>query len=72
MTSGAIVRGVIFDLDDTLFDCTGQLTTPARRRAADILSTHTNQSNSDLVDTQSNLAETIGLGVYEIRVTLVS
>ncbi len=33
----AKIRGVIFDLDDTLFDCTGQLTQPARRRAAQIL-----------------------------------
>ena len=31
------IRGIIFDLDDTLFDCTGQLTQPARRRAAQIL-----------------------------------
>lgn len=30
-------RGIIFDLDDTLFDCTGQLTQPARRRVAKIL-----------------------------------
>jgi FMN phosphatase YigB (HAD superfamily) len=29
--------GVIFDLDDTLFDCSGQLTAPARRRAAAVL-----------------------------------
>ena len=29
------IGGVIFDLDDTLFDCTGQLTGPARRRAAE-------------------------------------
>ncbi|MDE3001492.1 MAG: HAD family hydrolase [Gemmatimonadota bacterium] len=28
------IDAVIFDLDDTLFDCTGQLTEPARRRAA--------------------------------------
>ncbi len=33
----AKIRGIIFDLDDTLFDCTGQLTQPARRRAAQIL-----------------------------------
>ena len=30
------IRGIIFDLDDTLFDCTGQLTQPARRRTAQI------------------------------------
>jgi putative hydrolase of the HAD superfamily len=31
------IKAVIFDLDDTLFDCTGQLTDPARKRAVDIL-----------------------------------
>lgn len=31
------IDAVIFDLDDTLFDCTGQLTEPARRRAAETL-----------------------------------
>ena len=31
------IKGIIFDLDDTLFDCMGQLTQPARRRAARIL-----------------------------------
>lgn len=31
------IKGIIFDLDDTLFDCTGQLTQPARRRAARVL-----------------------------------
>ncbi len=31
------IKAVIFDLDDTLFDCTGQLTEPARRRAAEQL-----------------------------------
>ena len=31
------IRGLIFDLDDTLFDCTGQLTEPARQRASSIL-----------------------------------
>jgi len=28
------IRAVIFDLDDTLYDCTGQLVESARRRAA--------------------------------------
>ena len=31
------IEAVIFDLDDTLFDCTAQLTEPARRRAAETL-----------------------------------
>lgn len=33
----AKIKGIIFDLDDTLFDCTGQLTGPARLRASQIL-----------------------------------
>ena len=31
------IKGIIFDLDDTLFDCMGQLNQSARRRAARIL-----------------------------------
>ncbi len=31
------IEAIIFDLDDTLYDCTGQLTEPARRRAAETL-----------------------------------
>jgi serine phosphatase RsbU (regulator of sigma subunit)/FMN phosphatase YigB (HAD superfamily) len=30
-------KAIIFDLDDTLFDCTGTLVEPARRRAAQVL-----------------------------------
>jgi len=33
----AKIKAVIFDLDDTLFDCTGQLVEAARRRAADAM-----------------------------------
>jgi putative hydrolase of the HAD superfamily len=32
------IKGIIFDLDDTLFDCTGQLTGAARHRAAEVFS----------------------------------
>ncbi|OGV71185.1 MAG: hypothetical protein A2269_03480, partial [Lentisphaerae bacterium RIFOXYA12_FULL_60_10] len=31
------IRAVIFDLDDTLFDCTGQLAQTARKRAARVI-----------------------------------
>ena len=31
------IRAVVFDLDDTLFDCTGLLTDPARKRTAESL-----------------------------------
>ncbi len=55
------IRGVIFDLDDTLFDCTGQLTEPARRRAADILARQIpDVSSDDLATRQSELADRKG------------
>ena len=55
------LRGVIFDLDDTLFDCTGQLTEPARRRAAAVLSSHTpDATDQELTALQSDLAERLG------------
>ncbi len=53
------VKGVIFDLDDTLFDCSGQLTGPARQRAANILA----QAGFDagmFVETQAALSQTLG------------
>lgn len=51
---------VIFDLDDTLFDCTGQLTTPARRRAATILS-HTYPPSFDkALNLQVELSDYVG------------
>ena len=31
------LRAVVFDLDDTLFDCTGTLIEASRRRAAEVL-----------------------------------
>ena len=55
------IRGVIFDLDDTLFDCTGLLTEPARERAAAILHEHhPNTPITDLVDEQSDLSNRVG------------
>ena len=39
------IDAVIFDLDDTLFDCTGQLTEPARLRAAETLAAALPDSN---------------------------
>ena len=54
------VGGVIFDLDDTLFDCTGQLTDPARLRAASLLATHISETTpQDLVDLQIQLSTKI-------------
>jgi FMN phosphatase YigB (HAD superfamily) len=60
VNADAPIRGVIFDLDDTLFDCTGQLTIPARQRAASILARDTNQAEAELTLRQSDLAETLG------------
>ena len=55
------IRGIIFDLDDTLFDCTGQLTQPARRRAAQILaSTHPDLSIETGYQQQVLLSQTHG------------
>ena len=52
------IDAVIFDLDDTLFDCTGQLTEPARRRAAEILAAAIPDSDvSALQRLQAELAD---------------
>ena len=57
----AKIRGIIFDLDDTLFDCTGQLTQPARRRAAQILaSAHPDLSIEACYQQQVSLSQTHG------------
>ncbi len=57
----AKVKGIIFDLDDTLFDCTGQLTQPARRRAAKILaSAHPDLSIETGYQQQVLLSQTHG------------
>lgn len=57
----AKIRGIIFDLDDTLFDCTGQLTQPARRRAAQILaSAHLDLSTETGYQQQVTLSQTHG------------
>jgi FMN phosphatase YigB (HAD superfamily) len=55
------LRGVIFDLDDTLFDCTGQLTEPARQRASDILcSDLANVTPDELTHLQNRLSKQLG------------
>ena len=54
------VRGVIFDLDDTLFDCTGLLTMPARERASAVLAAHTDLTATRLTSDQTELAATMG------------
>ncbi|MBN1941625.1 MAG: uridine diphosphate-N-acetylglucosamine-binding protein YvcK [Candidatus Diapherotrites archaeon] len=43
-----IIKAIIFDLDDTLFDCTGQLVETARMRAAESMSKHIPATSDDL------------------------
>ncbi len=51
------IKAVIFDLDDTLFDCTGQLTEPARRRAAESIVSEASDLEVDaLCSLQAELA----------------
>jgi FMN phosphatase YigB (HAD superfamily) len=55
------IRGVIFDLDDTLFDCTGQLTEPARLRASEILaSSIPGTTTQHLTSLQTELSTSLG------------
>lgn len=54
------VKGIIFDLDDTLFDCTGQLTGPARQRAAQVISVATGFDLESLCAAQAELSDTHG------------
>lgn len=52
------IQGVIFDLDDTLFDCTGLLTLPARERASATLGRHPSTPEPDeLTRIQTELAD---------------
>ena len=55
------VKGILFDLDDTLFDCTDQLTGPARLRASTVFQdAHPHLSLDDLSQDQARLADTLG------------
>jgi len=56
------IAAIIFDLDDTLFDCTGLLTDAARRRAAACLVEKTSgpETAQTLMDLQADLSERLG------------
>lgn len=55
------IKGIIFDLDDTLFDCTGQLTSTARQRAAKVILAEAPMLNlKSLLQTQETLSQTLG------------
>jgi FMN phosphatase YigB (HAD superfamily) len=57
------IKGIIFDLDDTLFDCTGQLTGAARQRAAEIISKeHPEYPVKSLIQSQETLSQSLGSG----------
>lgn len=57
------ITGIIFDLDDTLFDCTGQLTGAARLRAAKVFNkTRPDLTIADLVLAQEALSQSKGSG----------
>lgn len=57
------IKGILFDLDDTLFDCTGQLTHTARHRAAQtIISEVPDLTIPDLIAAQETLSQTLGSG----------
>lgn len=53
--------GVIFDLDDTLFDCSGLLTDPARHRAARVLAREAEKlSETQAVKLQTQWSRELG------------
>jgi len=55
------IRGILFDLDDTLFDCTGQLTGAARQRAAKVINAEVPALNvPKLIQAQETLSQTLG------------
>ena len=54
-------KAVVFDLDDTLFDCTGSLVEESRRRAAaELVGAGLPMSVADAVQLQRDLADAYG------------
>ncbi len=55
------IKAVIFDLDDTLFDCSGQLVEEARKRAAKVLAEKIPQATaSELLERERQLHKKFG------------
>ncbi|MHC5034316.1 MAG: hypothetical protein ACYTFZ_04710, partial [Planctomycetota bacterium] len=55
------LKAVVFDLDDTLYDCTGTLLEASRRRAAAVLvEAGLPMSEEDALALQKELADTYG------------
>lgn len=66
------IKAVIFDLDDTLYDCSGTLVEQGRRQAAKMLARITNISEEKAYRLQGEFEEKYGtkVNVYEKIVTL--
>ena len=54
------IKAIIFDLDDTLYDCSGTLVLKGRKRAAKIISGTINCSEKEALELQLKLEEKLG------------
>jgi putative hydrolase of the HAD superfamily len=54
------IKAIIFDLDDTLYDCSGTLVLKSKERAAKIISRTINCSEKEALTRQLNLEEKFG------------
>ncbi len=54
------IKAIIFDLDDTLYDCSGTLVLESRKRAAKIISKAINCSEKEALELQLKLEEKLG------------
>jgi putative hydrolase of the HAD superfamily len=54
------IKAIIFDLDDTLYDCSGTLVLKGRKRAAKIISGTINCSEKKALELQLKLEEKLG------------
>ncbi len=54
------IKAIIFDLDDTLYDCSGTLVLKSRKRAAKIISSVINCSEKEALELQLKLEEKLG------------
>src|SRR3990172_3638755 len=66
------IRAIIFDLDDTLYDCSGTLVLRGRRQVAGIIAGLINCSEEEAYSLQLEMDEKFGAksNIYEKIVTL--